>query len=140
MTSVPHEAARQMVRDCPGLVPHLLRQRRKLALPEPSSITLEESDLSQVLPSELRSDAVVEMLEHGGQRTGLIVEVQLAKDPDKRFSWPSYAAALHARLRAQVCLVVLTFDQQVARWAARPIRTLQLGSRFQPIVLGPRQI
>ena len=140
MTSVPHEAARQMVRDCPDLVLELLRRGQGVVLPEPESIVLEEADLSQVLPAELRSDVVVEMLEHGGGRTGLIVEVQLARDQDKLYSWPSYAAALHARMRAQVCLVVLTFDRDVALWAARPILTLQLGSRFQPLVLGPEQI
>jgi hypothetical protein len=53
---------------------------------------------------------------------------------------PLYAAALHARLRCQACLVVVAPDAGVARWARAPIDTLQPGSPFTPLVIEPDQI
>lgn len=38
------------------------------------------------------------------------------------------------------CLIVVTADARVARWAARPILSLQPGSPFTPLVLGPEQV
>jgi hypothetical protein len=71
---------------------------------------------------------------------GIVIEVQLGRDPRKRYTWPLYAAALHAKLECPTCLVVVAADDDVARWAAEPIGTLQVGSAFTPIVLGPASI
>ena len=58
----------------------------------------------------------------------------------KRFVWPLYLGALHARLSCLACLVVVTADAEVARWAAKPITTFQPGAPFTPIVVGPDRI
>ena len=71
---------------------------------------------------------------------GIIVEVQLARDARKRFTWPLYAAALHAKLGCPTCLVVVAADDEVARWAADPITSLQPGPAFTPVVFGPDRI
>ena len=71
---------------------------------------------------------------------GIVVETQLSRKPEKRFAWPLYAAALHARLRCATALVVIAPDDAVARWAAEPIATLQLGSTFAPIVIDRARI
>lgn len=52
---------------------------------------------------------------------GIVVEVQLARDDRKRFAWPVYVATLRARLECAVCVLVVTADEAIARWAARPI-------------------
>ena len=44
------------------------------------------------------------------------------------------------KLECATCLVVVAADEEVARWAAEPIGTLQVGSSFLPIVLGPSRI
>ncbi|MBC8068846.1 MAG: hypothetical protein IAG13_10980 [Deltaproteobacteria bacterium] len=67
----------------------------------------------------------------------MVVEIQLAKDHDKRFSWPLYMAGLRARLRCPVAVVVITLDRRVERWARRPIALDRLGSRMTPVVIGP---
>jgi Domain of unknown function (DUF4351) len=67
---------------------------------------------------------------------GIIVEVQLSSDERKSFVWPVYVTNLRARLQCPVCLLVVTADDAVARWAARPI-DLGGGNRFVPRVIGP---
>ena len=47
-----------------------------------------------------------------------------------------YVAGLRARIRCPVCLLVVTADESMARWAARAIE-LGGGNRFTPLVLGP---
>jgi len=61
------------------------------------------------------------ILEDQAPVLGIVVEVQLAPDKDKRFVWPVYATNLRARLKCPVCLLVITDDDRVARWAAKPI-------------------
>jgi hypothetical protein len=67
---------------------------------------------------------------------GVIVEVQLARDKDKPYAWPAYIANLRARHRCPVCLLVVTLNDAVARWAAKPIE-LGPGTRCVPWVIGP---
>ncbi len=67
---------------------------------------------------------------------GIVVEAQLQSDTDKRYSWPVYATGLRARIRCPVCLLVLTFSEPVAKWAAQGI-DLGGGNRFTPLVIGP---
>ena len=68
--------------------------------------------------------------------SALLLKLSLSTDEDKRFVWPVYAVNLRARLRCPVCLLVITADDAVARWAAKPV---PLGGEnwFVPIVLGP---
>lgn len=66
--------------------------------------------------------------------------MQLGVVARKRFVWPLYLGALHARLSCLACLVVVTADAEVARWAAKPITTFQPGAPFTPIVVGPDRI
>ena len=70
---------------------------------------------------------------------GIIVEVQLAPDEDKRFTWPVYAVGLRARKRCPVCVLVFTAYDHVARWAAKPIE-LGAGNSFSPLVIGPSAV
>jgi hypothetical protein len=49
---------------------------------------------------------------------GIVVEVQLGRDEKKLYSWPLYQAALRARLRCPVCVLVVApvvTDAEVAR-------------------------
>ena len=55
-------------------------------------------DLSQVVPTEYRADAVTVFWDQEVARAAAIIEVQLQYDPDKRRSWPVYVAALRAAL------------------------------------------
>ena len=65
-----------------------------------------------------------------------VVEVQLSRDNDKQFAWPVYVTTLRARFRCPVCLLVVTTDEAIARWAAKLIE-LGGGNWFAPLVLHP---
>jgi hypothetical protein len=109
-----------------------------MTLPEYSEVRLDSADLTEVQPTEYRADLVVLLLD-GEPVLGIIAEVQLTRDERKRFVWPAYAVNLYARLECPVHLLVVTAEESIARWAAKPI-DFGNGSRFAPLVLGPRGI
>jgi hypothetical protein len=141
--SFVHDGPLDSLRKQPAQVPTLVREALGLELPRFTHVTLTDSDYTQVRPTSFHADLTVTL--HGDGREpkpvmGIIVEIQLRRDSRKRRSWPLYAAALHARLRCQTCLVVIAPDARVARWAAAPITTLQPSAPFIPLVIGPEQI
>ena len=143
MPSLVHEAPLVVLREEPALVPALLRDALGLALPAFASVELDDPGFTQALPAEFRADLVVQLRSGPPDHVpvmGIVVEIQRARDERKRRSWPFYAAALHARLRCPTALVVVATDATIARWAGRPIETLQPGSPFVPLVLGPSDI
>jgi hypothetical protein len=74
----------------------------------------------------------------------VIVEIQLRRDPRKRFSWPLYLSSLRASSKCDVVLLVLTSRPAIARWARTPIETGHPGFTLQPIAISlddlPRSI
>ncbi len=141
--SLVHEAPLAVFRNAPALVPALLRAALALDLPPFTTDELADADFTQPLPAEFRADLVIRLIGAPPARPdvlGIVVEVQRARDDDKRRSWPLYVAALHARLRCPTCLVVLATDPAVAAWAATPITSLQPGTSFVPLVLGPDHV
>jgi hypothetical protein len=111
--SLEHEAPLVVLREQPALVPALLREALGMTLPAFARVELDDADLTQALPAERRADLVVHLrrAEHDGTPVmGVIVEVQRTRDEAKRWAWPAYAAALHARSRCPICLVVLAAD------------------------------
>jgi hypothetical protein len=60
--------------------------------------------------------------------------MQLSNDEDKRYVWPVYVTNLRARIRCPVCLLVITAEEKVARWAGKAVE-LGGGNRFVPWVL-----
>ncbi|HEY2407103.1 MAG TPA: hypothetical protein VGI10_13925 [Polyangiaceae bacterium] len=99
---------------------------------------IESVDLTAAVPAEYRADLVVR---HSAGRSPLvvIVEVQLERDREKRFSWPVYSVLLRARFRCDVQLLVFAPRAKVARWCARSI-LLGNGATFTPLVVGPESI
>src|SRR5262245_16263627 len=100
-------------------------------VPVYDEVCTESSDLNDVKPAESRADLVLLLVREAQNLVGIIVEVQLGRDEDKLYSWPAYIANLRARHRCPVCLLVITLDASVARWAHRPIK-LGPGTRCRP--------
>lgn len=69
-----------------------------------------------------------------------MVEVQLARDQDKRWSWPVYLATSRNRLRCPTVLMVVCVDVATAAWCAVPIDLGHPGAELTPLVLGPAQV
>jgi hypothetical protein len=135
MPSQKHEAMVLLFRNRPALAAELLRETLGIEVPLPIAARLESAALTEVQPAEYRADLVI-LLGDDEPLLGIIVEVQLSDDGDKRFAWPSYVANLRARLRRPVYLRVVTVDETTARWASQPIE-LGGGNVFRPLVLGP---
>jgi hypothetical protein len=94
------------------------------------------ADLSQVVSTEYRADRVVLLHDHSNVAVaGVIVEVQLGIDRDKRGVWPVYVTALHAQYRCSVVLLVFAPDPVVARWARTPIALGHPGFDLAPLVI-----
>jgi len=137
MPSLDHESLILLFRNQPELAPQLLREALHLELPAYTEARLASSDLTEVVPTEFRADAVV-LLVKGKPVLGVIVEAQLSRDERKRFSWPAYVSVLRARHECPVELLVLTHDRAVAAWAAAPIILDLAGEAvLRPRVLGP---
>jgi hypothetical protein len=137
MPSPQHEGLLQLFRNRPELAPELLNALQT-ELPNYRDVRIDSADLTEVQPAEYRADLVI-VLTDDLPRLGIVVEVQLSTDDRKRFAWPAYVANLRARLKCPVCLLVVTDDEAVARWASKPVR-LGGGNQFAPLVLQPASV
>jgi hypothetical protein len=133
MPSRLHEVLLLLFRNRPALAPELLRDALHMALPDYTEVRIDSADLTDVQPAEYRADLVILLL-HGSPVLGVVLEMQLSPDEDKRYVWPVYVANLRARIRCPVCLLVITAEENVARWAGKAIE-LGGGNRFAPWVL-----
>lgn len=135
MPSLSHEALLLLFRNRPELAPELLREALGVELPAYTEVRVESADLTDVVPAEYRADLVV-LLVDGKPVFAIVVEVQLARDERKRFTWPVYLTGLRARFECEATVLVVTPTMDVARWAAEPIE-LGPGGTLRPLVLGP---
>jgi hypothetical protein len=133
MPSHRHEALVLLFRNRPSLAPELLRDSLHMEIPDYTEVRIDSADLTNIQPAEYRADMVVLLL-RGSPVLGIVLEVQLSKHEDKRYAWPVYVANLRARIRCPVCLLVITANEKVARWAGKPI-DLGGGNSFVPWVL-----
>jgi hypothetical protein len=135
MPSHLHESHLLLFRNQPTLAAELIRGALHGAIPNYHHARVASSELTDIQPAEYRADLVIELHEDAPV-FGIVLEVQLSVDERKRFVWPAYVANLRARLSCPVCLLVVTADEAVARWAAKSV---QLGGlhQFTPYVLGP---
>lgn len=116
----------------------LLRSLR-VEVPAHQGIELVSSELNDVIPTEYRADLVLVLRREGRAVFAIVLEVQLAVDADKTFTWPVYLATLRARHRCPACLLVFASTRRVARWASRVIE-LGPGGTCQPSVIGPEGV
>jgi hypothetical protein len=133
------EALVELFRNRPELAAELLREALGVALPAHGVARIEDSTLTQLVPAQYHADLVV-VLGDPYPVLGIVVEVQLDRDEDKRYAWPLYAAAVRARIRAPCLVLVVAWNRGVAAWAARPIEMGQPGCTFVPLVLGPSAV
>ncbi|HET8661696.1 MAG TPA: hypothetical protein VFM55_22215 [Micromonosporaceae bacterium] len=140
MPSHLHEVLIEMFRDRPALVADLLASPLGVALPEFHKARVSAGELTDVMPTEYRADAVITLDVADTPVFAVVVEVQLRIDARKRYTWPAYVATLHARLERPVMLLVVCPDRAVAAWCATPIVVTDPGLTLTPVVLGPRQV
>jgi hypothetical protein len=133
-----HEVLIRFFHNRPQLAPLLLDEVLHIPLPAYSEVKVQSASFTDIVPAEYRADLVV-LLVHGKPVLGIIVEVQLDHDDDKRYSWPVYVAGLRARFQCECCVLVVTPSSATARWASKPI-VLGPGGHWAPLVLGPEGV
>src|SRR5687768_11824733 len=107
MPSLRHELLVDLFRQDPSLLLRLLEEGLGPLLPPHSAVQAADGNLTQPLPAELRADLLLHLLAEGRPIFALLVEVQLGRDPDKRYAWPLYWAAERARRRCPAALLVV---------------------------------
>ena len=142
MPSLEHEMLVELLREHPDLVLTLLRAAFGIAIDGDVEVAASPENLTEVQPPERRADLVLIVRAPGsGVAThAAIVEVQLRRDARKRWAWPAYQAVLRSRLACPVQVVIVTLDEDTARWCAEPIDLDGLGSRLCPVVIGPSRL
>jgi len=96
MPSLIHDALVQLFRNRPSLAPDLLRDALHTPVPAFDQVRIGDAALGEIAPTEYRADLVLllEAESPGGTRprAALVLEAQLGRDSDKRWSWPVYLA------------------------------------------------
>ncbi|WP_438035774.1 hypothetical protein [Sorangium sp. So ce204] len=142
MPSVTHEALVELFKNRPTLAAELLQDALGQPVPAFTEARVVSSDLAEIVPSDRRADVVVVLLVGEQQRPAMaiVVEVQLGVDPDKPYVWPVYLAQTRAQHRCPTWLLVVTTDQDMARWCSRVIAMGHPGATLTPLVLGPEGV
>jgi len=135
-----HETLIELFRVRPALAAELLAGVLGVEVPVHEQARADPSDLPDLLPTEYRADAVVVLVHDGEPVMAVVVEIQLRRDGDKRWSWPVYVATLRARLRCPVELLVVCPDAAIAAWCATPVVLGVSGSKVRPLVVGPELV
>jgi hypothetical protein len=138
MPSLTHEGLIELFRNRPELAAELLRDVLHVELPAYSEARVESADLTDIKPAERRADFVVLLID-GNPVLGIVVEVQLSTDEDKRLSWPAYVVGLRARFKCPACVLVVTVTEAMARWSREPI-AIGPGNVFCALVVGPSSV
>jgi hypothetical protein len=138
--SILHEFLVDLFRRRPVLALELLRACAGIRLAG-ATAELGSIDLSQVTPTEYRSDSLTVLRDPTGKAVAaVIVEVQLGTDEDKRRTWPLYVAAARASYGCPATLLVLAPEPRVARWASQPIELGHPRFVLRPVVFSYAQI
>ncbi len=140
MPSTLHEALIELFRHRPSLAPELLTRALGVELPPHDGTRIEPGDYADLAPTQYRADAVAVLTESGAPVLAVIVEVQLGRDKEKRWSWPVYVTTLRARLHCPTVLLVVCPDLAKTVWCGTPIELGHPGFTLAPLVLGPDRV
>jgi Arc/MetJ-type ribon-helix-helix transcriptional regulator len=140
MPSSLHEVLLELFRHRPVLAAELLADALEVPLPDYDDARLDAAELTDIAPTEYRADVVVALSREARTVLSVVVEAQMRRDPDKRWSWPTYLTTLRARLRCPTVLLVVCVDAATAAWCGQPIDLGHPGWQLTPLTLGPDQV
>jgi hypothetical protein len=109
-----HEILVDLFKNRPSLAAEILAEVLGVSLPSYTEARLASTDLTEIQPTEYRADVVVVLLDRDIPVRVIIVEVQLAVDPRKRFSWPAYVIIARATHGCPAGLLIVAPDPIVA--------------------------
>jgi len=121
VVSLSHEVIVDLFNNRPSLGAELLAEALDVPIPPYDEARVISIDLTEIQPAEYRADIVTVLLHLGKPVRVNIVEVQLARSEEKRFTWPAYLAVARNKHRCPVDLLVVAPDPDVAEWCREPI-------------------
>jgi len=130
-----HEILLDLFKNRPSLAAEILTEVLGISMPAYTESRLVSTDLTEIQPAEYRADIVVVLLDGDVTVRVIVVEVQLAVDPRKRFSWPAYVVGARALHGCPADLLVVAPEPAVAKWCAEPIEIGVPGFVLHPPVL-----
>jgi hypothetical protein len=145
MPSPSHEILVELFRHRPDLLTTLLALVDGSLVPDMPDAALlpAPGEISGVRHGQYRADLVLHCMAPGRERPAhaFVVEIQLAPDQDKDFTWPLDTAGVRARERCRVTLAVITLDEGTARWARKRIEfAAGRPDAVSAVVIGPAQV
>lgn len=136
MPSPTHEALVMLFKNRPGIALELLRDAFAFDVPAEARVSVVSETVRQVRPVEIFADVVLRIEQDDRAVLAIIVEVQLTPPRTKSFSWPVYLSIVRRDLECPSVLLVVAFDDAVARACERPIELGHPGFVLRPLVLG----
>ncbi len=134
MPSQLHEVVLELFRNS-GELPRELLREHGLEI-DGSSVEHAPTNLSLVAPASYYADHVTVFRDEKDQPTGaVVIEVQRDIDAHKAWTWPAYLINTRARYKCPTSLLVVTPEQEVARWARKVIETGHPRFSLEPVVI-----
>ncbi|MEM9189224.1 MAG: hypothetical protein AAGF12_08615 [Myxococcota bacterium] len=140
MPSMVHEAIVDVFQQCPELAAELLERVAGAPVAHGLAARVVESGVTDAVPLSHKADCVVMLYDQDRAQLALIVEVQLSKDPAKKYSWPRYLTGVAATFGVMANVLVVTTHVRVQRWAAEPIQVGLGNNVITPFVVGPADL
>jgi len=138
MPSAKHETPIALIRQSPDLLAWLLRDMFDAPVPDFRRGRLHAADIQIVQPSTLHADAIVVFVDDSDRTVfAVILEVQLAWDPGKLRTWPTYLAHLEGELDVDAALVVYCPMRAVADRYRTHIDSAGLSLKLDPFFVTP---
>ncbi|RBQ21398.1 hypothetical protein DP939_01395 [Spongiactinospora rosea] len=141
MPSKIHDTLNELFRERPEFAVELLRDQLGVKLPDEYPVQLVSSDFNDRPSRDFYADTVITLGHRDEQpQHGIIIEIQLQPDQDKRDSLARYAAALWLQYDCPITVAVVCPTGSVADWAAEPVVTSLRDYTLTPVAIGPKQI
>ncbi|RKS06151.1 hypothetical protein DFP74_1775 [Nocardiopsis sp. Huas11] len=139
MPTRDHEIPLRIIQNQPAVAPVLLRELG-YDVPWHTEAVNTSPVMTNCDPKELNSDGAVLLRDGGRNVLAIVVERQIGRDYDKRYSWPAYLTTLRLRLQCPAILMVLCPNEAIARWCATPISIGHPGFDLTPLTIGPSEM
>jgi hypothetical protein len=127
-----HETVLEMFRHRPALAAELLTGLCAVPLPAYREARLGAAEVKELRPAEHRADAVVVLRDGSRPVFAVVVEVQLRRAEDKRWTWPVYVVGVGRGPRFPTALLVVCADADTARWPRRRSNWADRARRWCP--------
>lgn len=141
-----HEALHRVFQRDEALFARAVARVFNVQMPEPVSVTVLSTDLTETDPLERRPDSVLQaefLVEDQAEKYILVIESQTEPEDERLRRWPHFIAHLYDKYDCPVILAVVCSKRRTAQWARLPIEIGLAGLVCQTtrlVVFGPDNV